>query len=349
MKRFLFIVLTLLLLAAFQAYAGERPKLKVGYAPGGGSILTLVAQDKKFFEKEGLDVELVQFASSSDGLNALNTGKIDFGVSFGTAGPLAFISKGADFTIIGGMLAGGHPIIALPENKDKFKSIQDFKGKTIATARIYTADVVWRGALKRAGIDPNKDVTIIELKNPSAVLEAVKAGKVDAGIGSSTIVMKLEQAGVAVVGWSNDLFPDHPCCRVVARGKNTVKYHETYRAFLRALIQAEKFKHEHPDSVVSVAMKYLNLDEPTARAFVLEPHQSTRVDPDTDGVKQMWDDMKSIDYVQNADNIDITKYINTTLYQEALGDLLKKYPRDRYYLDAKKRFAKRNSEDHAHH
>ena len=85
----------------------------MGYAPGGGSVLTFLAQDQKLFNKEGVEVELVQFASSSDGLNALNSGKIDIGVSFGTAGPLTFITKGSDFSIIGGQLAGGHRPVRL--------------------------------------------------------------------------------------------------------------------------------------------------------------------------------------------------------------------------------------------
>ena len=185
------------LTTAFAAPA--KQKLKVGYAPGGGSILAFIAQDQKLFAKEGIEVELVQFSSSGDGLNALNSGKIDIGISFGTAAPLTFITKGSDFTIIGGALAGGHPVIALQAKAGQFKSIQDFKGKTVATPRLYTADVVWRGALKRAGIDPNKDVKIIELKNPPAVLEAVKSGKVDVGIGASSIYLQAKESGLAIV------------------------------------------------------------------------------------------------------------------------------------------------------
>jgi len=344
MRKTIIVFLALFLIVTFQAVAAEKAKLKVGYAPGGGSVLAFIAQDQKFFEKEGLDVELVQFASSSDGLNAVNSGKIDIGISFGTAGPLTFISKGADFTIIGGMLAGGHPVIALPANKDKFKSIKDFKGKTIATPRIYTSDIVWRGALKRAGIDPDKDVNIIELKNPSAVLEAVKSGKVDAGIGASSLVMKVEDAGVVIVGWSNDFFPNHPCCRVVARGKSTQDSPAVYRAFLRALLQAEKVKYEKPDYAVDVNKRFLNLDDQTAKVFTLEPHQATHVDPDTKGVKRMWDDMKAIKYVDESDDIDVTKYVNTKLYLDALNDLLKRNPKDKYFLQVKKHFAANNKQ-----
>ncbi len=147
MKRILLVLIAILTAGALSLHAADKPKLKVGYAPGGGSILAFIAQDQKLFAKEGVDVDLVQFSSTGDGLNALNSGKIDIGISFGTAAPLTFISKGSDFTIIGGALAGGHPVIALPARAGQFKSIKDFKGKTVAVPRLYTADVVRRGAL----------------------------------------------------------------------------------------------------------------------------------------------------------------------------------------------------------
>jgi len=317
-----------------------KPHLKVGYSAGGGSVLSFLAQDQKLFEKEGIDVELVPFSSSADGLNALNSGKIDVGVSFGTAGPLTFITKGSDFSIIGGQLSGGHPVIALPAKVGQFKTIQDFKGKTVATPRIYTADIVWRGALKRAGIDPNKDVKIVELKTPSAVLEAVKSGKVDVGIGAASILVKAKEAGVAIVGWSNDYFPQHPCCRIVVRGKAVKENPENYRAFLRAILQAEKIKENNPELAVDVNKRYLNIDEAMAREYTLDPHQETHADPNRKGVNQMWHDMKAIDYVQS--DLDVNRYINVELYRDALKELLRRNPKDKFYLEAKKRFDQQN-------
>lgn len=328
------------LVTAGGLFAAELPVLKVGYAPGGGSILSLIAQDQNLYEKEGVKVELIPFVSSSDGLNALNSGKIDVGVSFGTGAPLTFITRGSDFAIIGGHLQGGHPVIALPARKDDFKSIQDYRGKTVATPRIYTADIVWRGALKRAGIDPNKDVNIVELRTPSAVLEAVKSGKVDVGIGTTQLIGKAKESGLVIVGWSNDFSPEHPCCRVVAKGKDLAQKPAVYVAYLKALLRAEKIKEEDSEVAVRVAQQSLGLDEHIAREFVLDPHQENHVDPNTHGVVQMWEDMKTFDYIQS--DLDINKFINTQLYKEALDELVKSNPDDSFYAEAQARFARSN-------
>lgn len=318
----------------------EIKKVKVGYSAGGGSLLTFIAQDQGLFAKEGLEVELVPFSSSADGLNALNSGKIDVGISFGTGGPLTFISNGADFSIIGGHLSGGHPIIARPEKAGLFKSIQDYKGKSVASPRLYTADVVWRGAMVRAGFDLNKDVEIIEMKNPQAVLEAVKSDKVEVGIGSTSIYAKAKESGLSIVGWSNDLFPDHPCCRVVAGGKAVEQEPETYQAFLRALIQAEKIKKDNPELAVDVNKRFLNLDDGLARDYTLEPHQTINVDPNRKGVVKMWEEMNEIGYI-NSD-LDISQFINVDLYKQALDELKQENPSDPFYSDLEQRFSSQN-------
>ncbi len=136
--------------------------LRIGYQQGGSSTLPMIAKEEKFFERTGVKTDFVLFTNSADGLNALNAGKLDVGVSFGTGGPLTFASKGSKFVIIGGNLSGGHPILVKPENAAKVKSINDFRGKTVATPRVFTSDVVFRAALAKAGIDPQKDLTIIE-------------------------------------------------------------------------------------------------------------------------------------------------------------------------------------------
>src|SRR3954451_6547642 len=52
-------------------------ELKIGYGQGSGAALFDVANHEGFFEDENLKVEGIGFASSADGLNALEAGKID--------------------------------------------------------------------------------------------------------------------------------------------------------------------------------------------------------------------------------------------------------------------------------
>ena len=330
--------------AAFLTGCGKEnaaaPVLRVGYQQGGSSTLPMIALNEKYFDQSGVQTDFVLFTNSSDGLNALNAGKLDIGVSFGTGGPLTFVSKGSKFVIIGGNLSGGHPIITKPEYADEYKSIADFKGKTVGTPRVFTSDVVFRGALFEAGIDPEKDLTIVEFKRPVDVLEAVKSGKVDVGIGATNIIGQSVQAGLASPLWSNDLWPNHPCCRIVVTEDALRKYRPELVKFLKAELLAEKKFVDDPQSGVRADVEQQKFGEKLASDLVLNPHMQFSVDPNRKGIEAMWAHMKKIGYADG--DPDFSKVIDTTLYYEALQELRRELPDEPFWEKLEQRYKDQN-------
>lgn len=313
--------------------------LRVGYQQGGSSTLPMIAKEEGYYAKAGVKTDFVLFTNSSDGLNALNSGKLDLGVSFGTGGPLTFMAKGARFVIIAGNLSGGHPVIALPDKAAQFKSIQDFRGKTVGTPRIFTSDVVFRGALHDAGIDAKKDLNIVEFKRPVDVLEAVKSGKVDVGIGATNIIGQAAQAGLAFPLWSNDLSPNHPCCRIVATEAAVRDHRPELVKFIKAELLAERKFAQDPESGVRADVNQQKFSEKLARDLVLEPHIQLSVDPNRQGVEAMWRHMKQIGYAEGE--IDLGRAIDTSLYRDALEQLRREQP-DPFWEQLERRFREQN-------
>lgn len=316
-------------------------KIKVAYNPGTGNILGFIAMDKGIAAEEGIEIDLVPFSNSTDALTALQAKKIDIAVSFGTAAPLTYVANGSDFTIFGGYLSGGHPVYASP--KFEYKDLKSFVGKKIATARMYTPDVVWRGAMIEAGYDLKKDVTILEFKKPSEVLEAVKSGNADVGIGTNSTYLQSVEAGLKTVAWSNDFWdPVHVCCRPVANTSWINENKDTVKAFLRSYIRAEKILNEDPDYAVKLNMKYLKLDEKKSKSLLLETNQIFDTDPKSDGVRYMWNRLVDMKYIDPT-NIDVNDHINIKIYKEALDELTAKNPEDSFYKELQKKFTDNNS------
>ncbi|MDR1535707.1 MAG: ABC transporter substrate-binding protein [Planctomycetota bacterium] len=315
--------LGLFLLAAgrFAAPAGE---LVVGRGQG-ASTIPMVAKDSGYLADEGINPDIIPFLSSADGLNALNVGKIDVGLDYGTCAPLIYVTEGADFVIIAGTLSGGHPIIAKKENAAVYKDIKGFRGKTAGTPRLYTADVVWRGALKREGLEIGRDVKLIEFKRPPDVVEAVNTGKIDVGIVSSGQVALIEKSpGLAIVLWSNDLFPDHPCCRIVTTREVLKNRRPELVKFIKALLRAEKKFTADPETGVTAVKNQLGMDDDLVRSLVLEPHSKLAVDPNTKAVVEMWNYMNDIGFIKS--DLDPRTLIDTSLYRQALDEVKKEYP-----------------------
>ena len=103
----------------------EKVKLKAGLIPVLEHSKLIIARDKGLFAQEGLEVELVEFANSADGMTALRGGKTDAG-SVGVTAPLVHIAKGAEsIRIIGGLGGEGSAVVVKPELAAK---ISDLKG-----------------------------------------------------------------------------------------------------------------------------------------------------------------------------------------------------------------------------
>ena len=330
----------LLSLCAFAAFAADAPQtFKVAYNPQTGNILGFIALEKGYDAEENIKIELVPFSNSTDALNALQSGKVDVAVSFGTTAPLTFVTKGADFTIYGGYVSGGMPVYARPDFE--YKGMQSFVGHSVAVPRMYTPEIVWRGAMAKAGLDPNSQCTVLEFKKPTEVLEAVKSGKVDVGIGTNSTYLQAVAAGLKIVTWTNDLDPMHVCCRPVSKTSLLTDNPALVVSFLRAWIKAERFLITNPEDCVPINATYLKLDEAQARQMLLETNQVFESDPKTNGVRYMWKLLGDLNYAQTG-GIDIEKHLNSALYEKALNSLAAENPNDKVYAMFKERYVKYN-------
>ncbi|MBI5791448.1 MAG: ABC transporter substrate-binding protein [Rhodocyclales bacterium] len=327
--------------AALLITGAAAEPIKVGYLPVTGHAKFFVAKEQGLFAKEGLDVELIEFQNSADGLNAVVAGKLDIG-AFGTTAPLAHIAKGTELKIIGGIMGEDAAIITTAPNAAAVKSVADLKGKKIATVRMASGDAVLRGALKDAGINWKSDVQIFELKNPPAVIEAVKSGQVDAGVVWGPHDLRAEEQGLKIVIHSNALQPGHPCCRLVVaadRYKDGAAWQEK---FLRAILRAEKFAAENRKETIDAIGKYVKLDRALLEKGYYSPYLDQSSDPNIKGVKHFWDVMVASEFIQPKSS-DLSPYFDVKLYQKALDGLAKENPKDPFWQKLQKEFQRKDA------
>ena len=339
--RKLIAIMSLCMLTGVTAcHAADNGTINLAYNPSTGNILGFIAIDKGFAAEEGVNINLVPFSNSTDALSALRAGKVDIAVSFGTAAPLTFVTKGADFTIFAGYVSGGMPVYG-PQDF-VYEGPASFLGKKVAVARMYTPDIVWRGAMMRAGYSPEKDCQIMEFKKPAEVLAAVKSGKADVGIGTNSTYLQSVAAGLKTLTWTNDLDPMHVCCRPVSNTTWLRENQDLVKGFLRAWIRAEDVLLNEPEYCVTLNMKYMNLDEENSRTMLLKTNQIFESDPKTNGVLYMWEMLGKLKYAA-TEGIDIEDHINSAMYKEALDELCRRYPENKNFKMFAERFDKYNN------
>jgi len=131
---------------------GSDTPVKIALSPWPGWYPWYIVQEKGFFKKYGVNVELVWFPVYSDSLQALNTGKVDAN-SQTLSDTLAPVSKGLPLkaVLVNDNSSGGDGFVVKPE----YKSITDLKGKKVATELGTVDHLLMVTALDKFGFKEN--------------------------------------------------------------------------------------------------------------------------------------------------------------------------------------------------
>jgi NitT/TauT family transport system substrate-binding protein len=160
-----------LTLAGAPAIAQARAKVKVGYLHTlavDGQIWT--GMDRGSFAKQGVDLDLVQFTTGLELFQAMIGGSIDMLATGAVISNFPARGQGKAFLINNVEFATAQ----LWVNQDQgLKSFADLKGKKISTTTGTTAHVFLDNALRANGIDPTKDVEIVNQRMAEAVTSFV--------------------------------------------------------------------------------------------------------------------------------------------------------------------------------
>ena len=153
-------------------------KVMVGVsAVGSGDAGFLMAYEGGFFEREGLDVELVFLGNGTEATQALVSGRLAACLVAGPAPVFASLAGGELVWIAGLVNSLPYVLVVSPD----VTAPADLKGKRLAVNRLgSTAELAARLALARLGLDPRTDVTLLPMGEQVTRLAALQAGSVQA-------------------------------------------------------------------------------------------------------------------------------------------------------------------------
>ena len=160
-KRTVGILLALFLLCAYSnGSATESKRIRLAFAGFGiGTIITWIASEKKLFAPFGLEVdELYLEVANAGGVQALLG--VDFFLSSGEVlAPFEAIANGAELVFLAAHTSKENYQFGVASN---ISDIQQLKGKKVGVSGLgRKSDLIARVVLRRAGLDPLKDVEIV--------------------------------------------------------------------------------------------------------------------------------------------------------------------------------------------
>jgi len=237
------LVVALVLLLPLYAHAVE--KIVLGYSGvGSGEEVHHFTKEVGLFKKHGLDVEIVYIPGGSTVVQSMIAGEVQFG-------------RGSATEVVTSHLAGFPlKILAALINKFVYSFVtpvnitrpQDLKGKAVAVSRFGSgSDFITRMALKSWGLEPIKDVTILQVGNSPERLAAIANGKVQGSILSLSQAPRAKKLGLRVLANLSEIDAEYPQGVLYASAILIEKRPDLIAAFLRAYIEGlQQFKTNKP-------------------------------------------------------------------------------------------------------
>lgn len=191
--KLMLVVALFAMIGATPALAQETRKLRAGYASLSGNMTPYwVAKEGGYFKKYGLDIDMVAFPSGNEGMAATIAGEIDFIAIAGSTTASANIG-GAD--VISLAITTDRLLTSLVVNSSIQKP-EDLKGKAIGISRFGTSiDTAARVVIHHYGMEPIKDVSIVQVGAVASAVGSLRSGRIQAAILSYPTVVQARREG----------------------------------------------------------------------------------------------------------------------------------------------------------
>ena len=304
----------------------------------------ILAKELGYYEEEGVNVEFVNSQDAPSTLTAISSGKKDvdaFGQ--GIVPSLTFIANGSDLVIYEGTAAEGGSIIAKEENVEKFKDLSNYEGITAALVRNESSWTITRAKLKEEGYDIDS-IQLMEVDSEANVAQAVAKGEADVGFLPVEYANSFKDIGVSIVMEVGEISPLYVCCRQVTSAAKLEEKRDAFVKFTKANLRAYEFFEDEAnrDEVVKILADYSGQTEDYVYNYFFVNRTVLTLDPNSKGVETFYDSLKDSGYFDGGTDVDIKDHIDTSVYEEALNEIIEEYPDDTFFQEQKDIFEQYN-------
>jgi len=246
-------------------------------------------RDVGLYEKYGLDGKLVFIQGGSVLLQAMLAGQAQASQN-GIAETMVAIVRGADVKLLG-VTAKVFPYSLIASKN--VKSPKDLVGSRIAINRI--GDVSAYGsqlALRKLGLNPDKDVTMLQVGGSPQRLAALQSGSVQAAAMDFMSGLRLAKLGFPVLVQLN---LNYPYLGPLLSGKFLRENPAGAEAFIRAFVEGiARFKRNREEGIKALA-RYMKSDETDilnkAYDFIANDLYGETLEPDPKGFQDLVDEI----------------------------------------------------------
>lgn len=253
MKKSLIFSLVALLLLAASPLRAQTKRIPVAYsavsATQSGFYLT---KEAGLFEKNGLSVDMVYVASGTKVAQTVIAGEFPVALAGGTI--VNANLAGGDIVVVGGVVnVPSFYVFVQPS----IKKPEELKGRALGITRYASStDFTLRYLVKKWGLEPDRDVKIIQMGGQPEILAGMQAGVTQGGNLSSPADYKAKKAGFTMLADFRNVGLDYPTVSIVSTRSYIKKEPSTVKRFLMAYSEGVERLFKDKELAVKVIGKY---------------------------------------------------------------------------------------------
>src|SRR5215467_5061825 len=261
MKRlgsFLIVLTFIVFIESVSLALGQLASVKVGHSSFADESVLYLARDIGIFKKHGIHIELIYIPGGSVAMQALLGKSLDLSLAGGTQLVYAQL-KGADLRMIGG-LNNRLPYVLMA--REGITSAEQLRGKKIGISRFGSnTDFVVKLAATQLGLNPKRDIQVIQVGGQETRMFAMKTGAIDATVFGPELVLVGRKLGF------NPLLDfvakgiEYQHAGVTARTDYLKSQADVMRRFMRAYVESIHYYLTHREEAVTKTMQLLKLDD----------------------------------------------------------------------------------------
>ena len=239
--------------------AAAQPATRVmsGYAAISGPHAVLwVAREAGLFEKNGLRADVAYIRSGSTMGQALVAGEIQMAQMGGPAALAAGVA-GFDVTLIAVAL-NTTPIVIM----GTVSKMEELKGKGIGITRYGSnTDISARFAIRKFGLQPEKDVALLQLEDYQGIMGGLQSGRIAAGALADPFTDHAKKLGYKEIADIASLGLEFPFVAIVAKKTYLRDQPDVAQRFVRAYTEAIALYKNNRELAMKVTSKYTGIKD----------------------------------------------------------------------------------------
>lgn len=271
-----------------------QTKLTVGYGAVSADQLVLwVAKDTGIFAKNQIDAQLVFFVGGTLSVTAMVSGDTPV-IQASGPGVVSASLAGADAVYVaGGIVSLDYQLLTQPE----IKTPAQLKGGQVAIARFGgAADFVARFMLAKLGLNPLKDVTIVQVGTTPDRLTALEAKRVQATVLVPPVTYLAQKKGFFLMADAATQGLAYQHQGAVTTRKFMREHPEIVKNFVKSYIEAVHRMKTEREVTMKILAKHLRLDdrellEKTLDNSITENKLPQKQYPTLEGIKTILDQL----------------------------------------------------------